>query len=162
MNKNSIKFPKQGATSFTVSMPHIFVKYIIKCMRFHVYEREKHLSTVLSKFDWYPKLLYSDDDNKILIFKNVGIPVTNENKPHDLKKQFSKILTDMKSVNVKHNDIKKGEILVDKNGKIYLCDFGWASINDDLSCGINIWGKGEIKPRGVHNDDNTLERLSLV
>ena len=31
----------------------------------------------------------------------------------------------MKSVNVQHNDIKIGEILVDENKKIYLCDFGW-------------------------------------
>ena len=28
----------------------------------------------------------------------------------------------MKSVNVQHNDIKIGEILVDENKKIYLCD----------------------------------------
>ena len=32
---------------------------------------------------------------------------------------------DMESVNVQHNDIKLGELLIDENKKIYLCDFGW-------------------------------------
>jgi len=45
----------------------------------------------------------------------------------------------MESVNVQHNDIKLGELLIDENKKIYLCDFGWGSINKNMNCGIGLW-----------------------
>ena len=83
-----------------------------------------------------------------------------DNKPDDLEKQFNKILEDIKSVNVQHNDIKLGEILMDENNKIYLCDFGWGSINNDFGCGIGLCNK--YKPYGSHNDATTLERLKLI
>ena len=97
------------------------------------------IGTILKKFDWYPKLLHSDDINQFFVYSNVGVPVTIKNKPDDLEKQFNKILEDMKSVNVQHNDIKIGEILINENNKIYLCDFGWGSINNEIGCGIGLW-----------------------
>lgn len=157
--KKHVSFSNTGLTSCSFKAPFLFIKYIIKSHRYNVYEREKHLSTILNKFDWYPKLLYADDKNKILIFRNVGIPLTRKNKPDDLKIQFKKILSDMKSVNVKHNDIKQGEILVNKNGKIFLCDFGWASINNDFGCGIKIYNGS--KPSNILCDKNALQRLEL-
>ena len=161
--KNNIHVIKAGATSSSFVSPHIFVKYIIKYQEYKVYEREKFLSTILKQFTWYPKLLYSDDTNKFFIFQNVGIPVTPNNKPPDLEKQFNQILADMKSVNIQHNDIKIGEILVDENGKIYLCDFGWGSVNNELGCGIGIWNcNNRKKPGGYSDDSNTLKRLKLI
>ena len=35
--------------------------------------------------------------------------------------------------------ILKLAILIDENNKIYLCDFGWGSINNELGCGIGLW-----------------------
>ena len=160
---NNVYLINQGATSSTFTAPFIFVKYVIKYQEFDVYEREKHISTLLKDFDWYPKLLYSDDNNQYFIFKNVGVPVTKKNKPDDLEEQFNKILEDMKSVNVQHNDIKIGEILVDDNNKIYLCDFGWGSVDKKLGCGIGIWNcENKDKPWGYHDDNNTLKRLGLI
>jgi serine/threonine protein kinase len=102
-------------------------------------------------------------DRKILIFKNVGVPVIRENKPNNLETQFNQILNDMKSKNIQHNDIKIGEILMDDKKKIYLCDFGWSSINNNLNCGIDMWGcNNKNKPGGWHNDDTTLTRLGLI
>ena len=47
----------------------------------------------------------------------------------------------------------KGEILVDSNGKVYLCDFGWGSINNNFDCGIDIWGgDNKSKPGGWLSD----------
>ena len=158
--KKHISFSKTGLTSCSFKAPFLFIKYIIKSHRYNVYEREKHISTILNKFDWYPTLLYADDINKTLIFRNVGIPLTKKNKPKNLKIQFKKILSDMKSVNVKHNDIKHGEILINKNGKIFLCDFGWASINDDFGCGIKIYNSS--KPSNIFCDKNALKRLELI
>tara|TARA_B110000285_G_scaffold120342_1_gene136106 strand:+ start:994 stop:1527 length:534 start_codon:yes stop_codon:yes gene_type:complete len=161
--KNNIKIIGLGCCSKSFIAPFLFVKYITNYKEYDVYKREKHMSTVLDKFDWYPKLLYSDDINNILIFKNAGTPVTQKNKPKDIEKQFNKILSDMESVNVQHNDIKPGEVLVDENNKIYLCDFGWASINNEMGCGIEIWNCNNTKkPYGYFNDKNALQRLKLV
>ena len=63
-----------------------------------------------------------------------GEPI-NEDIPADAMSQCLDILDDMKSLNMKHNDIKPQEVLV-KDGRIHLCDFGWCSIEDDLSLKI--------------------------
>jgi len=153
---------KKGETSSSFSSPFLFVKYIIKYKEYNVYEREKYIGSILKNFDWYPKLLYSDDLNQFFVYSNVGVPVTIKNKPDDFEKQFNKILEDMKSVNVQHNDIKIGEILVNKN-KIYLCDFGWGSINNKLGCGIGLWNcDNKKKPGGYYDDATTLKRLNLI
>ena len=149
-----------SATSDVFTTPQIFVKRVKSYNDYHVYEREKHLATLLNTFDWYPEMLYSDDVNQLFIFTNVGVPITSKTKPNDLERQFNKILSDMKSINVKHNDIKIGELLVDKNKRLYLCDFGWASVNNDLGCGIGLYD-GE-KPSGIIDDNSTLERLKLL
>ena len=154
---------KQGETSASFSAPCLFVKYIIKYKDKNVYEREKYLGSILKKFDWYPELLYHDDTYQFFIYKNVGIPVTSRNKPHNLTQQFNQILKDMKSVNIQHNDIKIGEILMNEEKKIFLCDFGWGSVNNKLGCGIGIWDcDNKDKPGGYHNDEKTLERLNLI
>ena len=70
---------------------------------------------------------------------------------------------DMESVNVQHNDIKLGELLIDENKKIYLCDFGWGSINKNMNCGIGLWACKNIdKQGGYRNDSETLKRLKLI
>jgi len=152
-----------AATSQFFCTQKFFVKHTIRNSSNHVYEREKYIASILKEFCWYPELLYSNDINKILIFKNVGVPVTRENKPNDLETQFNQILNDMKSKNIQHNDIKIGEILMDNKKKIYLCDFGWSSINNNLNCGIDMWGcNNKNKPGGWYNDDTTLTRLGLI
>jgi len=153
-----------GNTSVSFKAPWIFVKYIIKWQQYNVYEREKYLAGILSQFDWFPKLLYADDTGKYFIYKNVGVPLNKKNKPKDLKKQFDKILSDLKSVNVQHNDIKIGEILINRSGKVFLCDFGWGSVNNDLGCGVkNMWScNNKKKPGGWHDDKTALKRLGLI
>lgn len=161
--KDNIHVTTYGSTSSSFTCPFLFIKYVTKYLEYDVYQREKHISTLLDKFDWYPKLLYFDDKRKILIFRNVGKAVNRDNKPDDLEVQFDKILYDMESVNVQHNDIKLGEILMDENKKIYLCDFGWASVNKRLGCGAGLWDKpNHEKPYGAYDDKTTLQRLSLV
>lgn len=161
--KQNIKFIKQGETSSTFSSPFLFVKYIISYKEKNVYEREKYLTSILQKFDWSPELLYCDDINQFFIYKDVGIPLTLDNKPNNLKEQFDKILDDMKSVNIQHNDIKIGEILINENNKIFLCDFGWGSVNNRLGCDIGIWDcNNKDKPGGYHDDETTLQRLNLI
>ena len=161
LSKNSYIIPS-GATSKVISLPLFIIKYVVNYKEYNVYEREKHLESILNKFDWYPELLYSDDINQVLIFKNVGVPLTNQNKPDNMEEQINKILFDMESVNVQHNDIKLGELLIDEDNKIYLCDFGWASINNEIGCGIGLWNcKNTDKPGGYFEDATCIQRLLL-
>ena len=162
VNHNSA-LQKRGATSNVCILPHIFIKYIVHHKEHDVYVREKYMSSILSQFNWYPRLLYSDDVNQILIFENVGEPISKKNKPRDFVEQMNTILTDIKSVNVDHNDIKPGEILVNSKGKVFLCDFGWASVNDYLHCDIGIWGgHKETKPGGLYHDTKVFSRLKDI
>jgi len=152
-----------GATSTSYSSSCLFIKHVEKHIERDVYKREKHLASILKKFKWYPELLYSDDNSHLLIFKNVGVPVTIKTKPPDFEQQFNQILADMISINVQHNDIKTGEILIDDNKQIYLCDFGWGSVNNQMGCGINIWDcYNKNKPWGYNEDSNTLKRIGLI
>ena len=122
-----------------------------------VYQREKYLASILNKFDWFPTLLFSYDEKKLLIYKKCGVRINKDNCPKDIVSQLDKILRDLESVNVQHNDIKKEEILVDSNGKVYLCDFGWGSINNNMSCGIGIWGESNKKrPGGWNGGDRVV------
>lgn len=163
VNLKNISVIQMGSTSFTFSSQLLFFKYVKKHKDLQVYEREKYIGSILKNFDWYPKLLYSDDKDQLFIYTNVGVPVTRHNKPDDLEKQFNKILEDMKSVNVQHNDIKFGEILVDENKKIYLCDFGCGSVNNEMGCGIGLWNcNNKEKPHGYFDDTTTLKRLNLL
>ena len=40
------------------------MKFIIRWDEYDVYEREKYLSSILNKFDWFPTLLFSYDEKK--------------------------------------------------------------------------------------------------
>ena len=100
------------------------------------YEREKFLGTLLNKFDWYPKLLFSDDSKKLLIFNYAGEPLTKENAPKDVM-QFNNIISDLEKLNIQHNDITEGELLV-LNDKLYLCDSDGALLEMNLPA-ILIW-----------------------
>ena len=106
-------------------------------------------------------MLFSIDEKELLIYNYCGEPLTKNNCPKDAIKQINKILNDLDSVNIQHNDITKEELLVDKNGKIYLCDFGWGSINNNLACGIDIWGQNKSKPIVTFSDKTVIQRLGI-
>lgn len=162
MNRN-IHVITSGATSSSFTAPHIFVKYITDYKTHDVYKREKYVASILSKFDWFPQLLYADDRDEFFVYRNCGVPVDITNRPRDIEKQFENILRDMNSVNVQHNDIKRGELLVDGNGKLFLCDFGWASVDNNINCGIDIWGcDNKQKPGGYYDDVVALKRCGFV
>ena len=51
---------------------------------------------------------------------------------------------------------------MDKSGKIYLCDFGWGSINKNMNCGIGLWDCiNTEKPHGWRDDNTVIERLKI-
>ena len=66
------------------------------------------------------------------------------------------ISKDFMILDLQHNDIKQEEILV-KNDKILLCDFGWASLKNDLS--IDGLFNGKSKPNGKINDLESIKKI---
>ena len=117
-----------------------------------VYEREVYILQLLNslRFQWCPRLLATDPTDRVIVMSYCGEPMTPRNQPVDAKQQFSKIVDDMRSIGMRHNDIKKGQELLVQGGKLSLCDYGWATIDGSLSCGIGLWnGK---KPHGVIED----------
>jgi len=158
VDKNhKITLEEYGCTSTTFYVNGLFFKFLVMWGDCDVYKREKYLASILKQFDWFPTLLFSYDEKRLLIYKKCGVRINKDNCPKDINSQLDKILKDLQSVNIQHNDIKREEILVDSNGKVYLCDFGWGSINNSLNCGIDIWGgSNKKKPGGWLEDESTI------
>jgi len=135
------------------------LKELIKHKEHDLIKREAYVLNLLNSrnFIWAPKLIHSEDG--LLITERCGERVNEKNIPSNYKIQAKKILQDLKKLNIKHNDIKKSEILIN-SGVICLCDFGWASINNDYSCGIGISNKKKI--HGIFPDEGIIKILDNV
>lgn len=158
-NKYNYTELTSGVTSkvyLTKDNKYIFKK-IIKYITHDVFEREVYILDLLNKnnFLWAPELINFDDKNKIIMMSYCGNIMNEDNKPDDYLDQFKKILADMESINLQHNDIKKGKEILVKDNKIFICDFGWASINNELGCHAGYWN--EDKPSGIIDDKKILE-----
>ena len=61
------------------------------------------------------------------------------------------------------NKSKRRNLGKHENNSIYLCDFGWASINNNMNCGIGLWDCINInKPGGYLSDDNALKMIFSI
>jgi len=125
------------------------LKKVLLYNDYHIYERETFILDLLKNngITWCPTILVRDDEQKIMVMNYCGTKLTKENSPSDTMTQMRRILEDLKRFDIQHNDIKVDEILV-KDGNLYLCDFGWASIHHNLSCGVgfNKTNLCEIRP----------------
>ncbi len=163
--KNS--FPNELVSSSTSKFSiDILEKRILKeanqYLEHDIIKREIHILNMLQKnnMNWAPKIINSTED--YIILEYYGVPITQYNIPTDYKAQMHKILNDLNSLKIKHNDIifnNHSKIYV-KNKKLYIIDFEWASINNDFSCGINISNKK--KPFGSTNDNNAIAYLETL
>ena len=162
----TIKTSKQGATSDTFSINNIFFKFSHGGDNYkhcQLYKREKYIATILNKYDWFPTLLFTYNDKDLLIYEYCGVSLNRDNCPNDAIDQINNILLDLEKENIQHNDIKLDELLVNENGKIFLCDFGWGSINNNMNCGIDLWDcPNTEKPGGWYNDKTVIERLKIA
>jgi tRNA A-37 threonylcarbamoyl transferase component Bud32 len=90
------------------------------------YENEAWALRKLTGLLRFPALIAVNPDQGMLVMTNIGERLTGENLPPDWEKQRDEILGTLRAHGVQHNDIKPSELLV-KDGKIRLCDFGWAT-----------------------------------
>ena len=130
-----------------------------------VLQREACVLGLLEKFEWAPRLLALNDHMLTTLY--VGVPVNAANIPKDYADQFDQILKDLKSVGVEHGDITypgthKIEIMV-LDGHLSLIDFGWASVNGRVPCGLVPEWKLRPHKRWVpRKDTNAMEVLDTI
>ena len=152
-----IQIPSTGATSniYLSKDKKYIIKEIIEFNEYDIYKREQHILLLLHeyKFDWSPQLICSNDNNQLLVLNYCGELFSLTNKPDDLHEQYNNIINDLESLNIQHNDIKNTELLI-KDNKLYLCDYGWASIHNNHNCNIGLWN-GD-KPHGYIEDREAL------
>jgi tRNA A-37 threonylcarbamoyl transferase component Bud32 len=130
------------------------IKKIIEYKNYNIFEREIFILKLLNNKNInVPKLLWYDYINQIIIMTYCGTSLTEEifESNKNYKEQLSNIIKELKKLNIKHNDIKYNAEILLLNNTIYLCDFGWATLNDLWNCDINISNKK--KPCIITNDD---------
>ncbi len=151
----------RGATSVVRYNPttKIVSKRVTALLNRSIYTRELYWLQYMNKkeYSWCPKLLGSDAPTHTIYMEYVGTPISKANAPTDWVKQLQEILADLKKENIRHNDIKRTELLV-KDGKLYLIDYGWASRGNDWSCGQGF--NALTKPCHIYHDNTALRRIT--
>lgn len=152
----------KGGTSDIIIIDNKVIKTIKTYLEYSIFEREIYIYKLLNSynFDWCSKLISYDSNNKTITLEYKGIPISKHNIPHDWEKQLEIILYDMKSLNMKHNDLKPSNILVN-NGRLYLIDFQWCTINNTLNLNGKMCGEKLLCFNFPH-DDTILERLRYI
>ena len=139
-----------GQTSRVTRQGDTVVKNVFRYTEYNVFEREVLVLSMLQGFDWCPRLLAHDSDMRQIVMSFCGDPINHVNVPDDALDQAASILKDLQSLGIKHNDIKNDEVLV-KDGKVFLCDFGWCCMEGDFSFGKKDISSIE-KPFGIIDD----------
>ena len=123
----------QHATSvvYTDANRTVAVKKYVKFQDYHPMQREICALDKLSAYNWSAKLLCVGHDYIVTTYK--GSRLCTENAPRDARLQMRTILQNMRSMRLRHNDLRKShtDFLVQR-GRVSLVDFG-------LSTGL--WGR---------------------
>ena len=133
-----------GATSyyFTDDQKKYFLKIPYNKIKnwdflnYDILKREIYILTILSKYEQhFPKLI---DYNEFgIITEFIGDILCEKNIPSNILTQIETIINILNTENISHRDIKKEELLI-KDNILYIVDWGWSTINNDFSCGINL------------------------
>ena len=158
--KTKLSKIKAKTSNIYINSEYIF-KQITRICNFDLFKREIHILELINKkFNWAPKLICYDTKNKIIMMTYCGKRINKENCQNDWEDQINTILQEMNSLNLKHNDIKPDQEILVKNQKIFICDWGWGSINNDFSCGIGLWNKK--KPHGITDDKCIIDKINAI
>ena len=148
INNEYIKFnkidKKLGATSlYSIDdNKKYFMKIPIYYNEYDIIKREIYILKILLKYNkHFPKLIYYNDF--LIITEYIGDIIKKETIPIDILFQINDINNILKKENIIHSDIKLDEMLI-KDNILYIVDFGWAKLNGNWHCDINI--SNTIKP----------------
>ena len=151
----------EGITSIVTydTNTKIVSKKIIRMEDRSVRDREIFWLQYLNEkgYNWCPKFWGIDPISKAIYMEYVGERINKNNAPENWEEQLQKILDDLRSEEIQHNDIKPTEVLV-KDGKIHVIDFGWATKGTDWSCGQNFDARE--KPCHKFHDTEAISRIA--
>lgn len=159
--KPEVRFQKAATAHITYKSGRV-VKRIKKFHKYNIIEREICVLERLQQFSWSPKLLGSTEESITLSF--VGNPVTPQSLPDDYITQIRRILSDMKSVGVAHNDLlypctpeyfRKHEVMV-LGDRLSVVDFTWSTIEESVPCNAS---EHMFAPEWQPCDDSTVLKV---
>jgi len=138
-------------------------KYILKkCihyLEYYPYEREVYWYNKLTQEQFVPKLVYKNDQKKILITEYFGDRINIHNIPKDWDFQLKFILDTLNNKYQWSNlDLKPTEILVSSNGKLGIIDFGWCKYNGSYLCENNWY----CDPKIIRKASDIFEEIRKI
>ena len=106
------------------------------------FSREVCLLDKLKGFEWSPKLVCVGTD----YFVTHAIrSVECSRYPSNYDSQVAGIVRDMRSLGIRHNDMRKDgrstDLVVDPHGVVHLTDFGWGTVNRSLGIDCVVHGR---------------------
>ena len=118
-----------------IAKPTVALKRQVRFGAWGTVQREAHVLQRLARFPWAPRLLCYGNDT--LLTEYVGERVSTTSRPPDARAQMRRIVDDLRTVDVRHNDIVtpyRVDVMVDARQRLHLIDFGWAStLSGDFS-----------------------------
>lgn len=108
--------------------PRLFAKVvrIDLARRYDCVRREQWVYELLRGQGVTPELVHVDAERHLLVTRHAGSPATRFSE--DMVAQLRRILDVLDAHEVRHNDLKAPEILVDARGRVTLCDFGFSRV----------------------------------
>ena len=103
-------------------------------------QREACSLQQIQQFHWSPRLICQRHD--YLLTSYMGEPLCKHNLPKNYVYQIQQIGRDIKSINMRHNDMSKpytNDFVVSK-GRIALVDWGWATFQGNLKTECIVHG----------------------
>ena len=119
-----------------------------------LHERELVALEMIQGFDWAPKVLGVMKKARAILMKDAGERLTIHNMPSDAIDQITRIYDDLESIKLRHDDVRMHEFVVDSDGKITLCDWGWCSMWVD-----KVGGERDPSPGGHEGVSTKLKPL---
>ena len=144
---------REGATAtiYMDSQKKYVLKVLTGYLRFAPHVREACVLLKISQFAWAPKLLCVGPNYMLMTYmgKTACEDSSRFRKNLSLARQLNQIVSDLRSVGVKHNDLAKENlkhVLMEKTGMVSLVDYGWATVNGRLDVNCTLNGKPIFAP----------------
>ena len=123
---------------------------------FHLSSQNENIVTIKGIYETFNKIYivmdYIDNGNLEHLIETEYLSISIQNK-HKIASQLINAVSFLHKNRILHRDIKAANILIDKNYKIYLCDFGLSYIIGDNEYIKGSFGTINYAPPEIINDN---------
>jgi tRNA A-37 threonylcarbamoyl transferase component Bud32 len=117
-------------TSSVVHLGNTIIKRVDRYLEYGIVERELTFLALLHGSGYTPRLIEANPAANEITMEYVGSNVASAVRPRDMRAQMDAILSDLARRMIRHNDIRPENVTV-QNGRLYLIDWQWATIDED-------------------------------